>query len=61
MLKLTYKILLKKKKLVTAWTYRVLHHDYRTTNRVEGAHEKLKKYFSCMLGGNTRYVGGGIN
>jgi len=35
---------------VRAWTNGVLHLDCRTTNRVESAHGKLKKYLSNSVG-----------
>lgn len=38
-----------KEKIVKAWTYRVLHLGCRTTNRVEGAHARVKKYLSTRV------------
>jgi len=49
MLKVPFWTLLKKKTM-KAWTDRVLHLGCRTTNRVEGAHGRVKKYFRTSVG-----------
>jgi hypothetical protein len=38
-----------KEKLVRAWTYHVLHLGCKTTNRVEGAHGRVRKYFTTSV------------
>jgi len=46
-----------KKKIVRAWTNRVLHLGCRTTNKVERAHGRVEKYLSnsiwVLFGKNT--------
>jgi len=39
-----------KEKIVRVWTYLVLHLGCRTTNKVEGAHGRVKTYLTTSVG-----------